>query len=461
MNLNSKQKIILLLSVLAVIASAFYSPAGMEAPLFRGLILTVVFMVNLVSGALPVMLLCLVTLGIQSLLGITESFSASFGGFSNQAVYFVMMSFGLAAVLMETPICKRILKWFFQKLGKNIEGLILANMLCAAITSAFISDVPTTVIYMTFGSLILTVYEHEEDRKRTGRCVMIGTSIACMIGGISTPVGSTVNIIALSVLAEQGMTVGFIQWMSVCAPVALILVVLSWKILVTMYKPSQVAPAETDKFIRSFASESAMSAKEKRTIVIFVCMFVLWVASSWIKAINTMQVMFLGVCIMALPGIGVTTIDKIIKNVKFDILLLVATMITLCGTLMDNGFGALVQGFVPNGPVATPVVILAVIAAMYLLILVIPIAPSLTTVATPILIAIGGALGIHPQLLVMVCSMSIGCGYLLPTDSVFLLTYGKGYYSMGEYSKVSAVIMAAAAVLILVVAYPIMLVWGI
>lgn len=460
--MNQTKKISLGVSVLAVAGSMFFTPAGMSAPLFRGLVLTCVFMLDLVTGALPVMLMCLLTLGILSLMGITESFAASFGGFSNQAVFFVMMSFGLAAVLMETPLCRRILKWFFDRLGKNIEGLILANMVCAAITSAFISDVPTTVIYMTFGELILAIYSREESRRKTGRCMMIGTSLACMIGGISTPVGSTVNIIALSVLtAQTGETIGFVQWMIVCVPVAAILVLLSWKILVTIYKPSPVDDDDRVKFIDSFADEKPMSAREKRTIVLFAAMFILWVTSSWIRQISTMQVMFLGVCIMALPVIGVTNIDNIMKNVKFDILFLVATMITLCSALMDNGFGDLVAGMVPAGNISVPVVVLGVVISMYVLILIIPIAPSLTTVATPTLIVIAQSMGISPLLLIPVCSMSIGCGYLLPTDSVFLLTYGKGYYSIRDFMKVSAIVMAVAAVLITVVGYPIMRVVGI
>lgn len=61
-----------------------------------------------------------------------------------------------------------------------------------------------------------------------------------------------------------------------------------------------------------------------------------------------MQVMFLGVCVFAIPGIGVTTIDKVIKSVKFDIILLVATILTLCSALMNQGFGEFMAELVPT-----------------------------------------------------------------------------------------------------------------
>ena len=117
MNLGNRSKIFgLIAAILCIAISLVYVPAGMEPGLFKTILLICAFMIVLVSQALPVMLLSLLSIGIMPLIGVTDSFANSFGGFSNQAVYFVMMSFGLAAILMETPLCKRILRWTFQKI---------------------------------------------------------------------------------------------------------------------------------------------------------------------------------------------------------------------------------------------------------------------------------------------------------------------------------------------------------
>ena len=232
MNVGNRSKIFgLITAILCIAISLVYVPAGMEPGLFKTILLICAFMIVLVSQALPVMLLCLLSIGIMPLIGVTDSFANSFGGFSNQAVYFVMMSFGLAAILMETPLCKRILRWTFQKIGKNVEGLILAIMICAALTSAFISDVPTCVLYLAFGEMLLQVYTEEEARKHSGKAVMLAVSFASMIGGIATPVGSTVNILASSILeSTTGVTIGFLQWMAICVPVVVIMIPLTWKL---------------------------------------------------------------------------------------------------------------------------------------------------------------------------------------------------------------------------------------
>ena len=98
----------------------------------------------------------------------------------------------------------------------------------------------------------------------------------------------------------------------------------------------------------------------------------------------------------------------------------------------------------------------AIVVGIYILILIVPIAPSLTTVVTPIVIALAVRAGINPAAVVPICSTSIGCGYLLPMDSVFLMTYAKKYYTIKDFTKVSAVVMLAALLLAVTVAYGIM-----
>jgi sodium-dependent dicarboxylate transporter 2/3/5 len=320
--------------------------------------------------------------------------------------------------------------------------------------------VPTCVLYLAFGELILAIYSDEEQKKKTGKSIMIAISMASMIGGISTPVGSTVNILASNIMETTlGETISFARWMSICVPVVVIMIPLCWKIIMLLFKPAPISDKDRIQFIESFAQKEKMTGKEIKTLVIFTLMLILWFASSWIKSISTMHVMFLGVCIMALPKIGVTDIDKIVKEIKFDILLLIATILTLCNAMMNQGFGEWLTSFVPKVHVSPVLFILAVMFCIYVLLLIVPIAPSLTMVVVPVVIVIAQQMGINPIMMIPICSISIGCGYLLPMDSVFLMTYGKGYYSIKDFVKVSACIMAAAMVLAISVAYGILYFW--
>ena len=129
------------------------------------------------------------------------------------------------------------------------------------------------------------------------------------------------------------------------------------------------------------------------------------------------------------------------KNIKFDILLLIGAIITMCNALMDHGLSDYITTHLSVLSMNPIMFIIAAVICIYILILLVPIAPSLTNIVTPIVLILATQVGVSPAFMIPICSIAIGCGYLLPMDSVFLMTYSKKYYSIREDIKVSAIIM--------------------
>lgn len=125
------------------------------------------------------------------------------------------------------------------------------------------------MLYLAFGEMLLQVYTEEKARKHSGKAVMLAVSFASMIGGIATPVGSTVNILASSILeSTTGVTIGFLQWMAICVPVVVIMIPLTWKLLMKLYKP--VAISEKDRiaflfeFVGFYNNNHEVSLKQRK-----------------------------------------------------------------------------------------------------------------------------------------------------------------------------------------------------
>ena len=79
--------------------------------------------------------------------------------------------------------------------------------------------------------------------------------------------------------------------------------------------------------------------------------------------------------------------------------------------------------------------LLAVSLMVFLLLVLIPVAPSLVTLmATPV-ISLCAAAGYSPALGMLILALAAGNCYLLPLDTVTLLTYGTGYYKMSDMPK--------------------------
>ena len=192
-----------------------------------GFLLAFLFM--LVLEVLPVVVTSLIFCARMPLLGVVKGLGAALTGYSQPIVFFTLASFGIAAALTTIPLSKRILCAMLRKFGGNIRSVMLAMMAACALFSSIVSNVPTCAIFMAIALDFIELYENEEDKKRSGRAFMIAIPVASMIGGIMTPAGSSVNLIAISQLESiTGGTVSFVQWMCAGIPMAVVLVPIAW-----------------------------------------------------------------------------------------------------------------------------------------------------------------------------------------------------------------------------------------
>jgi sodium-dependent dicarboxylate transporter 2/3/5 len=321
-------------------------------------------------------------------------------------------------------------------------------MACCAVLSSIVSNVPTCAIFMAISLDFLKVYEKEEDRKRTGRAFMIAMPVASMIGGMMTPAGSSINLLAIGQLEQlTGTTVTFVNWMMAGIPFTLIMIPLAWWLMCKIYKPAAVTAVQVKKFISEMDIPDKMDAKEIKVCVITVVMLILWIASSWVKAIDVMVVAMLGCCVMFLPGVEVLDIKDFLRKNSWDSFFLVGSVMSIGAAVIDNGVSAVIAGALPNLAVSLPVLIAFTAGLIFVSLLVIPNATSLVPIMAVPLIAIANNAGVSPAMIMMCAGLCASQCYLLPLDTVPLITYAKGYYSMTDMAKSTAFLQLAMIVI--------------
>lgn len=450
-----KKIIISLISILLILVGVFLdSSKYIPQESFEIIMFIIAFIVMLVADVLPIMITSLFTFALLPLFGVTKNLNEAMIGFSNQVFLFVLASFILAKAISTVPFCKRVLKNVLKITGSSISKVILGIMICTAVTSAFISDVPTCVIYMAFAQEIINISANEEARRKNGRVAMLGISFASMIGGMVTPVGSTVNILAMNALNDiTGESISFLQWVAIGLPVAIILLPICWFVLIKLYRPVEISKNDFERTIQNMDVPTKFTANEIKVVVLVSIMFILWVLSSFISSINVMVVMILGSAIMSIPALGIISIKELKESINWDVLFLVAAIITLGTLLINSGFSEIVTRYMPQLNMNVPCFVLAVAMIIFILLLIVPIAPSLTAIFVPVLIPIAQITGVSPKFIVVVCSICIACGYILPMDAVYLLTYSKGYYKIKDMSKVAFCMIVIASILCSTIGY--------
>jgi len=294
----------------------------------------------------------------------------------------------------------------------------------------------------------VNLYKNEDERKRSARAFMIAIPVASMIGGMMTPAGSSINLLAIGQLeALSGMTVSFVQWMCAGIPLAIVMIPLSWWIMCRIYKPAEVTADQIQKFICSMDIPEQMSVKEKKVSVITVIMLTLWIASSWIKGINVMIVAMLGCCVMFLPGVEVLDVKTFLRENSWDAFFLVGSVISIANAMITNGVSAAIANAIPAMNVGLPILLAFTAVLIFVTLVVIPVASSMIPIMAVPLIAIATGAGASPALIMLAAALCAGNCYLLPLDTVPLITYAKGYYSMTDMAKSTLWLQIAMVIL--------------
>lgn len=396
----------------------------------------IAFLVMLVTEALPVVVTSLIFCGLMPVLGVTANLGEALTGYSEPIVFFTLASFGIAAAMTIITLSKRILRMMLKAFGRDIKSVLLAVMIACAVFSSIVSNVPTCAIFMAISLEFLKLYDNEEDRRKSGRTFMIAIPIASMIGGMMTPAGSSVNLIAISQLEKyNGTTVSFVQWMCAGIPMAIVLVPLAWFLMVKIYKPARVPRQSIEKFVDTMDIPEKIGEKEIKVIIIVCAMLVLWISSSWISMINVMTVATLGCCIMFVPGVEVLDVDTFLHENSWDAFFLVGTVLSISTAMINNGVSDVIAGLIPSLDVSTMILIAFTAVLIFVSLIVIPVATSLIPILAPALITVAVNAGVAPVLIMMTAAICACNCYLLPLDTVALITYGKGYYAMTDMMK--------------------------
>jgi sodium-dependent dicarboxylate transporter 2/3/5 len=326
-------------------------------------------------------------------------------------------------------------------------------MITVALVSSVISNVAATAVFIAIVLGFLQIYKREEDRRQTGKSFMIALPVAAMIGGMITPAGSSLNLITLGFLEQlTGATVTFLEWMVIGIPVTLIILPFAWFFILKVYPVVEIPEKDIMNYVDNLDVPNKMSSKESYVLVLMLAMLTLWILSSWYPIFNITVVSIIGFALLFIPGFEILTWDEFLSSVSWPAFFLVGSIITIGGALIANGVSQwLVTSFFPE-TLNLPTLGIGFIAAIivFVMLIIVPVAPALIPLLSAPFVGLAVSGGVSPVFLMMILGLAVSNCYLLPLDTVPLLTYMTGYYKMQDMPKATAPIQIALAVVLAV-----------
>jgi sodium-dependent dicarboxylate transporter 2/3/5 len=436
------------------------TPQGLTIPGQRAAAIFLGALILWTTEAIPIAITGIFVLALQPILGV-NTLGAAFTNFISPVFFFVMVMYFIALGFTKTGLAHRFALWMISKAGTSPGRVLFVFMFGTAAISTVVSDVPCAAIFMAIALGIFKRLGLQPGRSQFGRAVMIGIPIASLIGGVGTPAGSSINVLGLVMIEQNGGPhISFLHWMAIGIPMVIIMLPIAAWVLLKFFPPEIETIGAISEIQRERNLLGPVKGAEWKVIGIMSVMIVFWILSTWVRAFDTVLVGVCGACLMFMPGIKLFTWKEAQESTGWDVLMMLGAVSSLGALSTSSGLAKWLVGASLGGLQDWSILgILVLISAFTVIIhLMLPVNPVIPAVMIPPIMLLASAAGKNPALYALPVVFTASCAFLLPLDAVPLVTYGKGYYRIFDMflpGLVLSVIWVIVIVAILMVVGPI------
>lgn len=442
---------LLLAIVLAAVVWFMGAPQGLSVEGHKALVLfTFMFVLYLTESVpLPIASLAVVPLAV---LGGVVKISVALGSFASTSVYLMVGAFILANAMTKSGLADRLTYVIMRAIGTSTKaislGIVLVNIVMAFLVPSSLARTAILIpvcmgIFHIFGQTGRTKFS-------TGLLLVLTMTNATMGAGILT--ATVPNPVTVDYLAKIGQTVTYGQWFMYGFPPALLMTFFTWWFILHIFPPEIKELPNGDEFVKQKLAEMGpLSSVEKRAMLVFILVVVLWATGGWTK-INPTIAALAGILLFFIPKFGFMTWADVNKNMSWQLIFVAGGGIGLGDILMKTGaakwfadtiFSML--GLQGTSILFMLVVIMFIIQYMHLLFV------GTTAMATsfiPIVMAMADTAGVNPMLFALPAAMIIG-GYpllMFYNTTPNIAVYGTGLLKVEDFPKVGFVICLVAVI---------------
>jgi sodium-dependent dicarboxylate transporter 2/3/5 len=240
------------------------------------------------TEAIPLPATALLGISLFVIFGVAPA-SEILAAFGEQVIFLFIGSFMLAKAMQRHGLDRRIAYALLAHpwVGGSTYRTIWALGLTAWTLSMWISN--TASVAMLFPVAMAIAGSTSEimdeapseplgDRYTTGLLLML--AYAGSIGGIATPIGTPPNLIGIALLQEgTGKRIGFLEWMAFGLPLAVVLLVVIFGIVLLLFRPTvRTVPGQTEMMRSRRDTLGPWTTGQRTSLLAFVVAVILWIA---------------------------------------------------------------------------------------------------------------------------------------------------------------------------------------
>jgi len=140
----------------------------------------------------------------------------------------------LSRAAVKTGVDRKLAAVMLRPMTGSPAHLLAGVIAATSFFSLWMSNTATTALMLT---LIVPVLTQMPTGHPFRKALILAVPVSANIAGMSTPIASPPNAIAMSYITQAGLDLSFISWMAIAVPLVLLLLGVSWWWLLRAYPP--------------------------------------------------------------------------------------------------------------------------------------------------------------------------------------------------------------------------------
>ena len=271
--------------------------------------------------------------------GALLSYESIMASFADPVIMLFIGGFVLAIAATKTGLDAQVAKVLLKPFGTQSVNVLLGFLFITGFFSMFVSNTATAALMLTF---LAPIFKQLPENGKGRIALAMSIPVAANLGGMATPIGTPPNAIALKYLNDPegiNLGLGFGEWMMFMFPLVIVLLIISWLVLRTLFPFSQKTVELT--------IDGSMK-KEPKTYIVIVTFFVtvlLWMTDK-LTGINANTVALIPFAVFALTGV-IGTRD--LKEMNWSVIWMVAGGFAIGTALNGSGLADNIMNLIPFG----------------------------------------------------------------------------------------------------------------
>jgi sodium-dependent dicarboxylate transporter 2/3/5 len=462
---KGKHVISILVGVALAGLALWFNPFALNQQASEVLAIALLMITWWVTEALPMPVVALLPLILFPLLGIAKMEEAA-SPYANPVIFLFMGGFMIGLAIEKWNLHKRIALSIVKITGTSGNRIVLGFILATGFMSMWLSNTATTMMMYPIAVSVINVMESKSKTKgnldNLAVCLLLAIAYASNFGGIATIIGTPPNVAYVAFLEKHnGYTFEFVDWMKLCLPISLILLLSLYVLMTKVLYPNNIRHDDAAKEMIGLELKQMgkLSVAEKRVLVVFATTALLWITKDIINAEqtafkldDTMIAVFGAVLLFILPSGTAQSKGLLVwhdtKNMAWGILILFGGGISLANQLEKAGLiqslGQWIATFATGG-----LLLVFIVATVSIFISELMSNVAQVIVFAPVVAGMAEGLHIDPLPIGMAMTLGASCASMLPMGTPpNAIVFASGRLKLKHMTTTGFVMNIVSAILI-------------